>query len=276
MDATRTAAAAAAAAAMPEQAESVARLAAESGRLALRWFRQPLDVELKGDESPVTVADRTVERHLRDALARRFPGHGILGEEFAPVRPEADSVWVIDPIDGTRSFITGWPVWGTLLALLRGGRPELGVIEMPALDERWVGVSGHGTWFSAGAQGWRRCAVRPCRSLAAAHFYTTSLLYFDGAERRRIETVAGAVHTARFGGDCYGYGLLASGHIDLVIENRLQPYDYFATVPVIEAAGGLVTDWRGQPLTMASDGRVVAAATPELHAQALALLAPEG
>ena len=263
----------AAAAPLPEPAAFAARLAEEAGAVALRWFRQPLEVELKGDESPVTAADRAVETHLRAALEARFPEHGILGEEFAPVRPEADSVWVIDPIDGTRSFITGWPIWGTLLALTVAGRAVLGVVEMPALGERWVGVAGGGAWYSAHGAPWRRCAARACDRLAAARFYTTSLLYFDGAERRRIEAVAAACHTPRFGGDCYGYGLLADGHIDLVIENRLQPYDYLAIIPVVEEAGGVITDWQGRPLTMASDGRVIAAATPGLHAEALALLA---
>lgn len=258
---------------LPECAEFAAALARRAGARAMESFRKPLEVEVKGDESPVTAADRAAEQLMRDAIAERFPEHGILGEEYGRDGMDADCVWVVDPIDGTRSFITGWPIWGTLLALACGGRPEIGIIEMPALGERWIAAHGVGTLFEDTAGRRQRAAVSGCTDLAQARFYTTSLLFFDGPVRARVETIANAVHTPRFGGDCYIYGLLASGHVDLIVENRLQPYDFMATIPVVEGAGGVITDWSGNALDLGSNGEVIAAATPELHARALELLA---
>lgn len=257
---------------LTETAEFAAALARRAGGHALRSFREPMDVEVKGDESPVTIADREVEKLMRDAIRERFPGHGIFGEEYGQAGMDADCIWVVDPIDGTRSFITGWPIWGTLLALTCSGRSEIGVIEMPALSERWIGTRAQGTLFEA-RDGTRQSArVSGCTQLSHARFYTTSLLFFEGRTRERVEAIAQAVHTPRFGGDCYIYGLLASGHVDLIVENRLQPYDFMATIPVVEGAGGVITDWAGQPLDMGSGGEVIVASTPELHARALDML----
>ena len=253
-------------------AEFAESLAQDAGVLALDWFRRGMEIETKADDSPVTVADRAVEDFLRKAIAARFPDHAILGEEYGAEGSAGAPVWVIDPIDGTRSFISGWPVWGTLLALVQNGRSQLGVVEMPALGERWSAVAGQSTWFT-GRDGHRtQVRASQCRDLARARFYTTSLLYFEGAARAAIERLAARAAVARQGGDCYSYGLLASGHVDLVVETRLEPYDFLALVPVVEAAGGVITDWSGAALDMASDGRVIAAATPELHRQARALL----
>ncbi len=257
---------------LPEPAGFAAALAREAGEQAMLSFRRTLEIEVKGDESPVTIADRAAERLMRDRIAERFPQHGIFGEEYGATDLGAERIWVVDPIDGTRSFITGWPIWGTLLALARDGRPEIGVIEMPALRERWIGAPGIGTRFEDARGGLRPAAVSGCTDLARARFYTTSLMYFDGTDRERIEAIATAAHTARFGGDCYIYGLLASGHIDLVVETRLQPYDFMATVPVIEGAGGVITDWSGRALHLGSGSEVIAAATPELHRRALGML----
>ncbi len=261
--------------ATPPPAQCVAfaeTIAQEAGVLALDWFRQGMDIETKADDSPVTVADRTVEAFLRKAIAAHFPDHAILGEEYGAEGSAGAPTWVIDPIDGTRSFITGWPIWGTLMALVQDGRAQLGVVEMPALGERWSAVAGQGAWFT-GRDGQRtRACASQCRDLARARFYTTSLLYFEGAARTAIEHLAARTATARFGGDCYSYGLLASGHVDLVVESRLEPYDFLALVPIVEAAGGVITDWSGAALGLESDGRVIAAATPELHAQARTLL----
>ncbi|HHX90798.1 MAG TPA: histidinol-phosphatase [Paracoccus sp.] len=262
--------------AAPALAAFAESLAQEAGALALEWFRKGLDIEAKADNSPVTTADRAVEAFLRKAIAARFPDHAILGEEYGAEGSATAPTWVIDPIDGTRSFITGWPIWGTLLALTEGGQAKLGVVEMPVLGERWSAVAGEGAWFT-GRDGERTPAqASQCHDLARARFYTTSLLYFQGAARAAIEEIAARSATARFGGDCYSYALLASGHVDLVIEARLEPYDFLALVPIIEAAGGVITDWAGKPLGLASDGRVIAAATAGLHAQARALLAGRG
>lgn len=256
-----------------ELAEFAATLADEARGLSRRWFRTPVAIDTKPDDSPVTVADREVETALRRRIAERFPEHGILGEEHGRDRLESEIVWVIDPIDGTRSFISGWPVYGTLLAVLERGVPAVGVIDMPVLGERWTGRTGAPTLYADGSGSERSCRTRDCRRLADATVYTTSPDAFDPAGLQVFETVSRQARTRRFGGDCYIYGLVASGHIDLVIEAGLQPYDYLAMQPVIEGAGGVITDWEGKPLTMESDGRVVAAATADLHAETIAAIA---
>jgi len=232
--------------------------------IATRWFRHPLDITLKSDKSPVTAADRSVEAALRKAIAARYPAHGILGEEQGRERLDAPVVWVVDPIDGTRSFITGFPLWATLIAAAGDGIPQVGVIAAHALGERWVGIKGAPTTFQG-----QPCHARDCRTLAEARLFTTSPYYFTAEERTAFEALMPLVHTTRFNGDCYDYALLASGHIDLVVECRLEPYDFSALVPVVEGAGGVMTDWEGKPLTLESDGRVIAAATPELHTAAM-------
>ncbi len=239
---------------------------ADSARpVAMRFFRTALDVVAKADASPVTQADRAIEALLRARIEARFPTHGILGEEMG-VKPGDGPVWVIDPIDGTKSFVTGLPLFGTLIALMEDGRPLVGVIDMPALGERWTGQPGQALFGGAPAR------TSSCRTLAEARFFTTTPDGFSGADEARYRRLVSQVGIRRFCGDCYAYGLLASGHCDLVAETGLQPYDYLALVPVIEAAGGIVTDWDGAALTLGSDGRVLAAATPDLHGAALAIL----
>ena len=233
--------------------------------VAMRHFRTELDIVAKADASPVTLADRAIEALLRERIAARFPEHGIVGEEMG-VTPGQGPVWVIDPIDGTKSFVTGLPLFGTLIALLDGGRPLVGVIDMPALGERWAGMPGAATFNGAPTR------ASTCRSLAAARFFTTTPDGFSGSDAARYRRLVDRVGIRRFCGDCYAYGLLASGHCDLVAETGLQPYDYLAHVPVIEAAGGVITDWAGSALTLDSDGRVLAAATPDLHEAALDIL----
>lgn len=242
-------------------------LADEVRPLSLGWFRRRLEIDLKADESPVTIADRNVEQALRRRIAERFPTHGILGEEFGSAHADAEFVWSIDPIDGTRSFITGFPLWGTLLAVLHRGSPVVGVIDMPVQAERWVGRYRQGAWLNGAA-----CTTSKITRLSDATVYATSPDIFQGAEADAFARLSGAVRSRRFGGDCYAYALLASGHIDLVMEASLQPYDYLALAPVIEAAGGVITDWDGQPLTLHSRGRVIAAANAALHREALAVI----
>jgi len=234
--------------------------------IALRYFRTPLDVERKADASPVTLADREIEQAMRAMIAARFPEHGIFGEEFGQQLGQTYT-WVIDPIDGTKSFITGMPLFGTLICLAQEGRPILGVVDAPATGERWVGDCTTTHFNGAVAR------VSGCTKLADARLYTTSHDFFEPAQWERFDRLSRRAAFRRFGGDCYLYGLLASGHIDLVIESGLQPYDYAALVPVIEGAGGVITDWNGKPLTIASDGRVIAAASEALLYEALAALA---
>lgn len=233
--------------------------------LALSYFRTPLEIIAKLDESPVTIADRTIEKHLRDMIGARFPEHGIYGEEMG-IKEGNAFTWILDPIDGTRSFITGFPLFGTLISLTFEEQPFCGLIDVPATGERWQGGP-DGTVFAGNP-----ARTSGCATLAEARFYTTSPDMFDGREHDCFERLSKAARMRRFGGDCYIYGLLASGHCDLVLETGLQPYDYMALVPVVEGAGGCITDWQGNALSIHSQGQVLASATPALHEQALALV----
>ncbi|MBB3177129.1 histidinol-phosphatase [Variovorax sp. Sphag1AA] len=253
----------------PEDDLRVAHALADAAAAhSMRLFRTPLDIIAKADESPVTRADREAEQAMRDILSAERPADGIFGEEHGLERVEAERVWVLDPIDGTRSFITGSPLWGTLIALVRGGRVELGMVDMPVLGERWIGQPGVGAQRNGQA-----VRVRGCTAIAEARIVTTSPDIFNAADWQAFDRLSRKCAMRRFGGDCYGYAQLAGGTIDLVVETGLQPYDYLGPTGLIEAAGGIVTDWEGRPLGLQSDGRVVAAATRELHRQALALLA---
>lgn len=247
-------------------AEAMADCARE---IALRHWRTRIDVETKSDATPVTAADRAIETAMRDMILASEPDSAILGEEFGADASSGsgDDLWVLDPIDGTGSFITGSPLFGTLIGLVVRGVPQLGVIEVPALGERWTATRGGGASLNG-----EPCAVSSRQSLAGASLGATSLLVFPEPERQGFLRLADRAALTRFGGDCYAYALVASGHLDLVVEAGLKPYDYLPLAPIIEEAGGCITDWAGQSLSPASDGRVIAAASRELHAEALAVL----
>jgi inositol-phosphate phosphatase/L-galactose 1-phosphate phosphatase/histidinol-phosphatase len=235
--------------------------------LARRWFRADLAVEHKADASPVTHADRAIEQALRDRIARRRPEDGILGEEHGREGLDRERVWVLDPIDGTRSFVTGSPLFGTLVALAEGGRPVVGVIEVPVLGERFAGRAGEPSRLDD-----RPLRTRACRRLQDAYL-ATAPPSSQPAAHGPGDALAARTAARRWGGDCYMYAQLALGCLDLVLEAELQPYDFAALVPVVEGAGGVISDWSGAPLTTSSAGDVLAAATPELHAEARAVLA---
>ena len=247
------------------------RLADKAGAVALRYFRQSFDIDDKADSSPVTIADRTAEAEMRQAIGAAFPHHGIYGEEFGVERADAEYVWVLDPIDGTKAFITGNPQFGNLIALLHHGRPVVGVINMPAQRERWVGAAGHGARFFD-YRGQESAQVRACPDLGKATLRSTSLDMFTGESSTAFQRLRSLVNRTLYGGDCFSYGQLASGWLDLVIEANLQPYDYLPLAAVIEGAGGIITDWSGAPLTLKSDGRVLAAGDRRCHKSAQALL----
>ncbi len=252
------------------------RLTKEGGQCAMQWFRMPCDIELKKDNSPVTIADRTTEALLRKRILQQYPDHGLLGEEFGSEHLQMEYVWSIDPIDGTRSFITGNPQWGTQVAALRKGVAVAGSVDLPALGEHWYACQGGGCWFSSRQQAQVRCSTSHCTSLSAAKFYTTSPLYFDPPEQLMLHELLRTVQEPRFGGDCYMYCLLASGYIDLVVESQLHPFDYLPLISLITEAGGVITDWQGAPLTMQSNGRVIVAATRELHRETMDFLRQQG
>jgi myo-inositol-1(or 4)-monophosphatase len=236
--------------------------AADAARDVIRpFFRSAVPADVKADQSPVTVADRNAEIAMREVLSRLCPDHGILGEEFGLERAEAELRWVLDPIDGTRAFITGRPTFGTLVALLRGDTPVLGIIDQPVTNERWIGVTGRPTVFSGGLGG--QAGTRACPDLSLAELSATSPEML-GPDIARFQRLAKTVKRNYWGGDCYAFGLLALGQIDVIVECDLKPWDWAALVPVIEGAGGRMTDWAGQPLRADGDGRVIAVGDPGL------------
>ncbi len=261
----------------PEELQShltqAVALAEQAGPIAAGYFRRRLEVHDKsqgGYFDPVTVADREVERFLRGALQSQFPGYGVLGEEDGMDGADAKRCWVIDPIDGTRAFITGMPAWGILLGLTEDSAPLVGVMHQPYMGETFYGARGCGSRLRRGGSE-VTLATRTDVALADAVLYSTHPDMFIGeAERAAFDRVAGACRMTRFGGDCYSYCLLALGQIDLVVESCLQPYDIVALIAIIEAAGGVVTDGRGGDA--AGGGFVVAAGNAALHAEALAAL----
>lgn len=247
------------------------KAADDAGRIALHHFRKKLDVDYKDDRSPVTIADRAIETFLRGRIAEEYPDHGILGEEEAPSNTDRRHVWVIDPIDGTKSFVTGHPLFGGLMGLLEEGVPCLGQIDMPVLRERYFAAGNLPTTLNGAP-----CRTSDCIRIEDAFAYTTDPILFAGRRQPALDLLRENTCLTRFGGDCYCYALLACGHCDVVLETGLEPYDYLPVVKIVEGAGGVITDWRGDALSVASTGDVVAAATPELHAAMLERLRPLG
>lgn len=236
--------------------------------IANRYFRQPIDILDKQDESPVTIADQEIEATIREYIHATAPEHGIYGEEYGHQDIDAEWVWVIDPIDGTRAFITGVPLFGILIALCHRGEPIYGVIDQPFLQERWQGGHSHPTTYNGKA-----VRTRSCPHLAEAYQFTTAPdMFIQPADLAAFQRLSQQVKLVRFGVDCYAAGLIANGHADLMVEADLKPFDFMALIPVVEAAGGCVTSWSGDRLTFDSDGRMVISSDRALHAQVLTIL----
>ncbi|XP_065869442.1 bifunctional phosphatase IMPL2, chloroplastic [Euphorbia lathyris] len=249
------------------------KLADASGHVIRKYFRKKFEILDKEDLSPVTIADRAAEESMISIILENFPSHAIYGEENGWRCKEkfSDYVWVLDPIDGTKSFITGKPLFGTLIALLHRGRPILGIIDQPILRERWIGINGRRTTLNG-----EELSTRSCAKLSQAYLYTTSPHLFSGDAEEAFARVRNKVKVPLYGCDCYAYALLASGFVDLVIESGLKPYDILSLVPVIEGAGGIITDWKGDqlfwdasPNSPATSFNVVAAGDKQLHQQAI-------
>jgi len=243
------------------------RLADASGAIAKRYFRSGLGIETKPDKSPVTLADREAEAAIRKLIGERYPDHGVVGEEHGADRRDAEFVWILDPIDGTKSFITGRPTFGTLIALLRSRQPVLGVIDHPALAERWIGASGRPTTMNG-----KPVRTRACPDLALAALSASSPHYFRESAVA-LDRVRLATRQILYSGDCYAYGMIASGFSDIHVDAKMEIYDYLAAVPVIAGAGGAMTDWDGNALTIDSGDRVVAVGDPRMLDPVLKLLA---
>jgi len=250
----------------------VERLATVAGEAVMPFFRTTIGIEDKGGKGafdPVTAADHAGESAMRQLIKSTFPSHGIVGEEFGDEAKDAEYVWVLDPIDGTRGFISGLPTWGTLIGLMKGGAPVYGLMSQPFVKERFWGDGGSARY--RGPLGDRKLRVRSCARLEDALMSATSPRLFSGRELTAFEAVEQTARLTRYGGDCYAYCLLAGGQIDLVIETGLKPYDIVALIPIIEGAGGVITNWEGGPAT--EGGHVIAAGDKRVHAAALEILA---
>lgn len=264
--------------AMDQFVEVVHKLADTARAITLKYFRSKFQIIEKADLSPVTIADRSAELAMRELLGELCPSHSIYGEEWGLTTPveRSDYVWVLDPIDGTKSFITGKPVFGTLIALMHKGIPVLGVIDQPVLQERWLGIQGRATTLNG-----VEIQTRDTALLKDSYLYTTSPHLFSGDAEEAFIRVRNEVKIPLYGCDCYAYGLLAAGHVDLVVESGLKPYDYLALVPVVEGAGGVITNWDGQKLRWLPEIgevgiEVIAAGNASIHEAALLSLAWKG
>ena len=251
-----------------EEFTSFAKLLAdESAKITLKFFRQTFTTENKEDKSPVTIADKNAELKIRDLINKTYPKHGILGEEFEDINPDSEFKWVVDPIDGTLSFIAGHKDFGTLIALLYNEKPFLGIIDCPAHQERWVGLQNQPTTLNGIV-----VKTSNVKNIKNSYAFTSGLYFKDKMFRTSFNKIIEQTKYYRFGGDCYMYGMLASGLIDIVIEDTLKAYDYMALIPVIEGAGGVVTDKHNQEISLDSEGSIVATANPELHKEVVKVL----
>lgn len=244
------------------------RLADTSRAMLVAAAREAPRVDLKEDASFVTATDRAVEARLREEIRAAFPGHGIMGEEHGSEALDAEFVWVLDPIDGTAAWVAGIPVYGTLIAVARAGRPLTGVIDLPATAERLTGIAGRGAWWNG-----MRARCRKGTPLAEAYMTSSNPRFVPEADRAPFARLDAAVRFTQYGGSCYAYACLARGRTDLAVDAGFDAYDLFASTAIIEGAGGIVTDWAGAPLDLHWQGRVIAAGDAALHGRALELLA---
>ena len=243
------------------------RLADEAGIISMEYFRTSLDIESKSDESPVTIADKNTELKIRSMIEKEYPDHGILGEEFDNINPNAEFIWVIDPIDGTRSYIAGHKDFGNLISLTQNKKPIIGIINCPAHEERWVGTKNQNTTLNK-----KIAQCSKVTNIEDAYLFTSGLYFDEPQLRNAVNNITNKVRYFRYGGDCYMYGMIASGLIDIVIEDTLKVHDYMALVNVIEGAGGKITDKFGNQITTDSQGSVIASANEQLHSQLISLI----
>jgi histidinol phosphatase-like enzyme (inositol monophosphatase family) len=247
-------------------------LADISESIAQKYFRLPNGEISKEDDSPVTKADQEIEKIIRIEIEKKFPDHGIIGEEFGNKNTDADFVWILDPIDGTSSFIIGRPTFGTLIALTYKKKVVLGLMNQPINNERWVGISGQGSWFNG-----KKIQTRNCREISDAVMCSSSSFYFQDGDEEILKRISGVTKYQKiggiiYGGDCYSYASLACGFVDIAIDPGLKVYDYAALIPIIEMAGGVVTDWSGNDLQLRSGVKLLASANADLHQNMLKLI----
>ena len=235
-------------------------LADSASHTSMKYFRKKLEVDNKDDESPVTIADKETEKIIRDEIRKNFPNHGILGEEYENENLESEFIWVIDPIDGTRSYIAGHKDFGNLISLLHNNQPIIGIINCPAHNERWLGIKNVKTTCNG-----KSVLTSGIKKIENAYLFTSGVYFYEPFFRKGFETLKEKTKYFRLGGDCYMYGMLSSGLIDIVIEDTLKAHDYMALINVVEGAGGKISDKYGKPITLQSDGSLIASSSPQLH-----------
>ncbi len=247
---------------------SFAKLLADSAsKTSMKYFRKKLDIENKEDESPVTIADRETEEIIRDKIRKNFPNHGILGEEYESENLDSEFIWVIDPIDGTRSYIAGHKDFGNLISLLHNNKPIIGIINCPAHNERWVGIENAKTTCNE-----KEVLTSKVDKIENAYLFTSGVYFNEPVFRKGFENLKEKSKYFRLGGDCYMYGMLTSGLIDIVIEDTLKAHDYMALINVVEGAGGKISDKQGKPITLQSDGSLVASSSANLHNEIIEII----
>lgn len=247
-------------------------LADTASEISKKYYRIANGEIAKEDDSPVTIADREIEEKIRELIFKKYPTHGIIGEEYGNHQEHQDYTWIIDPIDGTSSFIVGRPIFGNLISLTFKQNVILGIINQPINNERWLGIEGQGSWFNG-----NRIKTRNCQKIDDAVLSSSSPYFFKKENKiifeeickyTKYQKIGGVV----YGGDCYAYGCLASGFVDLIIEPELKIYDFASHIPIIKNAGGVITDWSGNDLKLESNTKLIASATPKLHDEVLKLI----
>lgn len=247
-------------------------LADIASKISLKYYRQENDESAKEDDSPVTKADKEIEEQIRYAILKKFPHHGIIGEEFGNHNDNAEFVWIIDPIDGTSSFIVGRPIFGNLIALSHNNNVILGIINQPINRERWIGIDQQGSWLNN-----KKIQTRNCQQISHAVLSSSSPFFFKNENKIIFEKICQLTKYQKiggviYGGDCYAYGCLAAGFVDLIIEPELKVYDFASHIPIIKNANGIITDWQGNKLKLESNTKLVASASTKLHDEVLHLI----
>jgi len=253
---------------IPQQLIKLANKCADaSGKIIKKYFRKKIKINLKKDNTPFTKADIEAEKIIRELILKQEPNCGFVGEETGTVNMNREYCWVVDPLDGTKSFITGKPTFGTLIGLLKNNKPVLGILNQPILNERWVGIAGVETKYNN-----KKVRVRKCKSIKGAKMYATSPMMFQGRNKKIYKNVRAKIGECLFGADCYSHGLMSLGFVDVILEANLKPWDYIASASIISGAGGKITDWNDNDLNLQSDGRILATGDSNIHKQIIKII----
>ena len=253
---------------IPQQLIKLANKCADaSGKIIKKYFRKKIKINLKKDNTPFTKADIEAEKIIRELILKQEPNCGFVGEETGTINMNREYCWVVDPLDGTKSFITGKPSFGTLIGLLKNNKPVLGILNQPILNERWVGIAGVETKYNN-----KKVRVRKCKSIKGAKMYATSPMMFQGRNKKIYKNIRTKIGECLFGADCYSHGLMSLGFVDVILEANLKPWDYIASASIISGADGKITDWNDNDLNLQSDGRILATGDSNIHKQIIKII----